>query len=266
MAFLKFLASKMFLRNFFLAVIIIPLFIWILFFFFKIYTHHGQALPVPDYSNKTIQEVSDICEESNLRYEIIDSIFLENKKHGTIVDQNPKPGTMVKQNRTIFLTVNAFNQLKVKMPNVIGGSVRQAKARFEALGFKIGKLIYVQDFARNNILKQQINGKKIEKDVLVEKGSYIDLVVGNGMSNTKTGIPKLIGLSLNEAREVISDAFLNYGKSFYDETVKTYQDSLNAKVWNQYPVYIDGNTLRLGHRVNVYMTVVENKIIIINEK
>lgn len=259
---LKFLVSKMFLKNFFLAVIIVPLAIWILFVFFKIYTHHGQAFPVPDFSNKTIQEVSGICEESDLRYEIIDSIFFENKEHGTIIDQNPKPGTMVKQNRTIFLTINAFYRLKVKMPNVVGGSVRQAKARFEALGLKIGKLIYVQDFARNNILQQQINGEKIEKDALIEKGSYIDMVVGNGMSNTKTGIPKLIGLSLNEAREEITDAFLNYGKSYYDETIETYQDSINAKVWKQYPVYIDGNTLRLGHRVNVYMTVDENKIII----
>lgn len=260
MGFLKFLLSKMFLKNFFLAVIIVPLAIWIIFLVLRIYTHHGKALPVPDFSDKTLVEVSSICDDNDLRFEIIDSIFIENKKRGTIVDQHPKHGTMVKVSRTIFLTINAFNQLKVKMPNVIGGSVRQAKARFEALGLKTGKLIYVEDFARNNILKQQINGKNIERDALIEKGSYIDLVVGNGMSDTKTGIPNLKGLSLNEARDEITDAFLNYGTVYYDETIETYQDSMNAKVWNQYPKYIVGNTLRLGRRVNVYMTVDENKM------
>ncbi len=86
------------------------------------------------------------------------------------------------------------------------------------------------------------------------------------MSNAKTGVPNLIGLSLNEAREEISDAFLNFGKSYYDETVVSFQDSLNAKVWQQYPVYIVGNNLRLGHRVNVYMTINENRIILNSEE
>ncbi len=264
MELLKFLISKVFLKNLLLAIIIVPLVLWLIFVVLKIYTHHGQAFPVPDFSNKTKEEVALICIDKDLRFEIVDSIFLENKKRGTIVDQNPKPGFKVKQNRTIFLTINAFNQLKVKMPNVVGGSARQAKARFEALGLKIGKLIYVQDFARNNILGQHLNGKKIEKDELVEKGSYIDLVVGNGMSNSKTGIPNLVGLTFNEAREDITDAFLNFGKCYYDESIETYQDSMSAKVWRQYPTYVYGKTMRLGQNVNLYLTINVEKLPIEN--
>ncbi|NOZ47466.1 MAG: PASTA domain-containing protein [Chlorobi bacterium] len=265
MSFLKFLISKIFLKNLFLAIISIFLVFWLTFLVLKIYTHHGQKFPVPDFNGKKAQEVNDICEKNDLRFEIIDSIFLENQPKGTIVDQNPKAGVMVKQNRTIFLTINAFNQLKVKMPNVVGGSIRQAKTRFEAVGLKVGRLIYVQDFARNNILKQQIDGKDIKKNTLVERGSYINLVVGNGMSNSKTGMPNLIGLTYKEARDEITDAFLNFNKCYYDETILTFQDSVNAKVWKQYPQYIEDKTVRLGRNVNFWLTLDENKISVIEK-
>lgn len=265
MIFLKFLISKMFLKNLLLAVVIIPLVVALIFLVLKIYTHHGQAFQVPDFSGMSLEEVEQVCEKKDLRFEISDSIFLSSKKRGTIVEQNPGAGFKVKQNRTIFLTINAFNQLKVKMPDVVGGSVRQAKVSFETYGLKIGRLNYTQDRFLNNVLEQKFNGVTIKKGELIEKGSYIDLVVGNGMSGSKTAMPNLINLSLNDARDDISDAFLNLGNSYFDETVEDYQDSMSAKVWRQYPEYVEDFTMRLGRNVNIWLTLDESKIKLIEE-
>ena len=85
------------------------------------------------------------------------------------------------------------------------------------------------------------------------------------MSGNKTGIPNLINLTLDEAREEISDAFLNFGKSYFDETVETYQDSMNARVWRQYPDYIEDMTMSLGRNVNIWLTLDESKIQVVEE-
>jgi len=160
----------------------------------------------------------------------------------------------------VLITINAKNPRKVEMPDIVGVTLRQAKAILDQKGLVIGYLTFVPDIAVNNILEQRFKGKTINPDDLIAKGSKVDLVLGKGMYNEKTGLPLLIGLTQSESRNRLIDASLNLGQVKYDETIKDYKDSLNAMVYSQYPAYSELNSVSFGLRVDIWLTLNEARI------
>ncbi|HCT30132.1 MAG TPA: penicillin-binding protein [Bacteroidales bacterium] len=230
------------------------------FIFLFIFTRHGQSYPVPTFTGLNHDAVEKLAKQYKLRYEITDSVYILTRKPGTIVEQNPPVGTKVKQNRRIFLTINAKNPKKVEMPNIVGVTLRQAKAILDKQGLIVGNLVFVPDIAVNNILEQKFKGKTIEPGKLIAKGSRVDLILGRGMQNERTGLPLLIGLNQSESRSKLIDASLNLGQVKYDETIKDYKDSLNAMVYSQYPAYSESNSISFGSRVDIWLTLNEARI------
>lgn len=222
--------------------------------FLRIYTHHGKTISVPDFKGVMPARAQQIAKHNNLQLQIVDSTFIDYMPKGSIVDQNPRPGTHVKENRTIFITTNAFNRAKVKMPKLVGLSYRQGKATLEMQGLRVGQLIYRPDFAKNNILKQMYNGETITDGTLVEKGSTIDLVLGDGHGNNSTPLPNLIGMNKFEAINELNNAYLNVG-NVYIENAKTANDSMTAKVYKQEPGYFGpGARATLGGRIDIWLS------------
>jgi len=255
MTLLQFLKSKFFLKNLLYAILIAAGLIFIVFLSLRIYTHHGQKIPVPDFRGLTKKEVYKKAEQKKLNIEFIDSVYNNDMPKGTVIEQNPEPDFNVKKGRRIFITLNAFNPEKVKMPNVVGVSHRQAKAVLKNVGLEIGKLIHVPDIAVNNVLKQRFNGKEIEQGELIPKGSKVDLVLGKGLSNEKTTIPDLHEYTLMEAKDRLLRAALNVGAIIYDTSVVEAVDTAQAKVWRQYPVYKENKQIRLGSTVDLWLSV-----------
>ncbi len=176
------------------------------------------------------------------------------------MDQNPPPELQVKKGRTIFLTINAIIPEMTRMPDVVGISLRQARAIIETAGLKIGRLSYVPDIAVNNVLQQKYKGDVIEEGDSIPKGAVIDLVLGRGLSDDKTAAPDLIGLHLNTAIDKITVRYLNLGAIIYDGTVETQEDSLDAFIWKQRPVFDSESLLNLGSAVDIWLTVDSTKL------
>lgn len=252
---LKFLISKLFLKNLLYAIGILIVLFFFSFIILKIYTHHGQAISVPNYTGLTLEEVVKKARKNKFRVEVIDSVFINNLPKGTVIEQNPNPGFKVKANRRIFLTLNAFNPEKVKMPNITGVSLRQADGMLKNAGLEIGKLIFVPDIAVNNVLKQKYNESEILEGELIPKGSKIDLVLGRGLSDKKTPVPNLHLLKLSTAKNLLLRSALNVGAIIYDESVIDLQDTLEAKIWRQYPAYKESELLNLGSTVDMWLSV-----------
>lgn len=260
MKFLKFLTSKVFLKNLSYAVgISIVLFLFILIWL-QIFTHHGHSRPVPDFYGMTQQDARDIALENKLRISVIDSVYNAQVTPGTIVEQNPKAGAKVKKNRRILVVMNALNPEMVVMPGVVGVSIRQAKAILENSGLQVGRLSYVPDLAINNVLKQKCNGVEVAEGDTLPKGAVIDLVLGTGLSNQRTIAPDLTGFQLEKAKGRILSASLNLGAILYDESVQTEEDSVNAFIWKQNPVHDDENLIRLGSPMYLWLTVDSTKL------
>ncbi len=258
MSFLRFLISKTFLKHLLLAIILGCGFVFGTLLFLHLYTRHGKSLAVPDFEGYTIDEVRDITRLKRLRYEVTDSVYLQNKPKGTVVDQNPKPGFRVKKNRCIHLVMNAVAPEEIKMIKVTGISLRAAKAELEMVGLRLGKISYKPYRYPDNVFQQKYKGEYIEPGDPVFKGAKIDLTVGSGGQDQLTKAPDVTGLSLYRAEGAISDALMNHGEYSYDETVESWQDTLKAFVYKQDPE--PGRRVLKGTGMDFYLTIDENKM------
>jgi eukaryotic-like serine/threonine-protein kinase len=252
--FINFLKSRKFLNH--LTIIAGTGIFIILFVIFglRIYTRHGKAYAVPDLRGLTIEEAEMVTRARRLNFKVSDSVYISQEERGRVIDQNPSPNFRVKENRTIFLTINAMNPERVSMPDVTGVSLRQARALIETHGLQVGKLIYIPDLAVNNVLNQQYQGKDIKAGEMVIRGESIDLVIGEGLSSRTTYVPDLIRLRQEEARNRILESSLNVGATLFDGTVKTHNDSLNAFVWRQRPEHSENLQIRLGSDIDLWLT------------
>ena len=255
---------KMFFKHYFIRSILI-LMLAVIFIFWgtlvilRHYTHHGEALTVPNLMGLTLNEAENILKSKKMRWQLSDSVYVTSVKPGAVVSQNPEAGSKVKENRNIFLTMNALMPEKVKMPNVVGVSFRQAKTRLESQGLNVGTRTYVPDIAKDYVLKQLYCDQEIRRGTEILKGSDIDLILGNGLSDEKTPVPSLLGNTFLEAREILTKYSLNLSVPIYDETVITSVDSINAFIYRQRPVSNGEPALQLGSYIDVWMTVDQTK-------
>lgn len=255
MDFLKFLISKRFFKQLGLAIAIALVLLLSALIWLKIYTHHGQAIRVPDLSGLTEEEVGDVITSRNLRFEVVDSVYSQEMPRGTVIKQNPRANSIVKKNRRIFLTMNAVNPEMISMPRLVGLSIRQARLALQNAGLVLGDIQYRPDYAINNVLQQMHADSVISEGTSIRKSDVIDLVLGMGLSSKTTRIPDLIGLGLETATEVITDYFLNTGAVTYGDSIANEEDSANAFVWRQYPDFDEFGRLNMGMEVDIWLTI-----------
>ena len=228
--------------------------------FLNLFTRHGRELVVPDFSNLTVLEAEHLARKSHLRVAVTDSVFLKRMKKGAVYRQSPLPGSHVKKDKRITLTINANIGKMVTMPDLVGLSMRQAKAELLSRGLVLGKLVYVQDMATNNVLKQIRGEEEIMPGTMIESETVIDLVVGLNGYDATTYVPDVKGLKRMSAVDAIHDSSLNIRELRFDESVVDYDDSLNAMVWRQTPEPSDSVSVAMGSDVVLYLTLDEHKI------
>jgi beta-lactam-binding protein with PASTA domain len=256
----RFILSKEFLKHLVIAAVGIIVLVSSAFIILDIYTNHGESMPLPDFRKLTLEEAQEIAKKHDLQLEVTDSVFQDNWPKATVVKQNPEPEFHVKEERTIFLTMNATNPERVKMPNVVGVSHRHAKAILNNSSLEIGKLVHVPDIAVNNVLKQKYKGDVIKPGTMVPKGTEITLVLGKRVANQKSEIPNLINHTAEKAKNEILESAMNVGVTTYDESIKNKEDSSEAKVWKQYPDYRENRKIQLGSYIDIWLTVDSTKL------
>lgn len=228
--------------------------------FLNLVTKHGQELMVPDFSNMTVAEAEAAAAQAGMRVEVTDSVFAKRMRKGAVRDQNPAPGSKVKEGRRISLTINALNSKKVTMPDLVGLSMRQAIAELQSRGLVLGKLIYVEDMATNNVLRQLKGNREIAPGNTIETDTVIDLVLGlNPDTDASTYIPDVIGKRYMTAVDAVQKQSLNIRTLKFDDSVKDYEDSLNAVVYRQSPEPSE-ETVSLGNDVSLYLTIKPERI------
>ena len=225
----------------------------------RLITRHNKEIIVPDFTDLSVADAKIVAKRYDIRTEVVDSVFVKRFERGHVFSQNPAPGSKVKKDRTIKLTINSTMPKTVKMPNLIGYSLRQAKTEILAAGLTVGRLSYREDMATNNVLDQFIGGQYVAPGREVEAESPVDLLLGLAPGENETYIPYLIGFTLPVARDNIFENSLNLGNVSYDETVHNYQDTLNAVVYQQTPAYRAGSA-PMGTAIHLKMTVSQAKI------
>lgn len=183
MSLLKFVTSKVFLKQIVLAVVVLVILVFFVLRFLKYSTNHGDFVEVPELKGKTLELVQIEINDNDLQMVVQDSANYNPKyPKYSVIDQKPEAGSLVKEDRKIYLTLNPSGYRKVAVPLIIRRTLRQAKPTLEALGFEVGNISYVNDIGKDEVLAVKYKGKTIEAGTLLEKTSKIDLVLGNGKS------------------------------------------------------------------------------------
>ena len=247
------------LRNIVMAVCLGIILYFVVNLCLNIYTRHGQKFIVPTMIGHTIDEARTMGTEGELQLEVIDSLYMPKQKPGVILDQSPKPGMGVKSGRRVFLTINASRPRMEVIPYVTGYSLRQAKNMLETRGFEIEKLVYRSDMATNNVLDEMYLGKSITEGSRTEAelGSGITLVVGVNQSSPLPRIPKVIGLTLREAKSRLWEVGLNLGRVRYDSGIAD-ADMDDARVYRQEPN--QQSRTDYGGKISLWLTLDTQKI------
>jgi len=256
----KFLRSRKFLLHLALAILLIIALVFLTLQALKIYTRHGQSNPVPDFYGLNQPEAQATAKQYDLQVEIVDSLFMSEADPGVVVDQLPEAGSRVKENRTIFLTVNSTRPEQVRLPQLTDISFRQARVLVENSGLEIGNISYRPSEYNDLVLEIQKNSVELFAGQKLPKGSSIDLIVGREHGNQVTDLPNLLGLSIPEAKETLTDAMLNTGVIIYDESILSAEDSTSAMVWKQQPNPQVTASATLGSSVDLWVTVDQLKI------
>ena len=256
----KFLRSRKFLFHLALAILLIVALMFLTLQALKLYTRHGQSNPVPDFYGLTQTEAKATAQQYDLRIEIVDSLYMSEADPGAVVDQLPGAGSRVKENRTIFLTINSSRPEQVTLPQLTDISFRQAQVLIENSGLEIGNISYRPSEYNDLVLEVQKDSVQLGAGQRLPKGSEIDLIVGREHGNQVTDLPNLLGLTIPEAKETLTDAMLNTGVIIYDESIISAEDSTSAMVWKQKPNPLVTATATLGSSVDLWVTVDQLKI------
>ncbi|MCL2326999.1 MAG: PASTA domain-containing protein [Bacteroidetes bacterium] len=221
------------------------------------YTNHGVRIEVPDFSNLSITEAQALAEQKNINLVIADTVFDETKKGNIVVATKPSAGGFVKEERTIYATINSGTPLMVRLPKLTNMSLRQAQINLENAGLMVGDIDYVPGRANDYVLEAKFRNKPILAGTKVPKRSRISLVVekgdgsGGGSFAQDYVVPNLIGQTYNVASRTIFNLGADVNAIFDSRyTYRTSADSLNAIVWKQSPA---ADSLSSAGTITIYL-------------
>lgn len=144
------------------------------------YTRHNEAVVVPDVKGLGVEEAAEFFKNNNLRYNVIDSVYSKDVKPGAIVELLPKAGSKVKEDRIVFLTVNAMTSQMAVIPEVEDLSFRQAYAILRARGFENVEIKYVPGDYKDLALGVELRGRALHKGDHAPLTAPLVLLVSSG--------------------------------------------------------------------------------------
>ena len=195
--------KKSFLFN--LGIVLLLCVVLYMLFFTTLHwvTRHGEEIKIPDIRGKEM--TAAIAQLKALHFEVnIDSTYEPEAKPLSVLKQVPDTGSIVKQERTVFLTVNMLNPPHIPMPNLVNLSYRSAEMLLRNNKLKIGDTSYKPDIAGGAILEQNYKGQPLRPGEMIAQGSRVDLVIGNGLGNTEFEVPDLSGYSVDDAMNTLN--------------------------------------------------------------
>ena len=145
----------------------------------------GKSFILPDVLNKEIYEAFDILEKENINLKV-QTHYFSNFPLGTVVNQEPKGGVKIKEGRTVYLVINAPEQIILNMPDITGMKYEEAiniisnEVISKLPNIIINDIIELQDETNeNNIVLSQIP----KADEIIKNNMEITLTVNKKNEN-----------------------------------------------------------------------------------
>ncbi len=218
-----------------------------------LYTRHNASVITPDLTGLTIDEINLISNIDDFNICVIDSVFDDDSRPGSVISQDPLPLTKVKPNRNVYVILVSYQPEKVLLPELRDLSLRHSLSLLETYGLQVGNIKYVPDIAENAVLDYSIDGVRIKGNEIILKKSKIDLVVGKSITGGDEYLPFMIGMSRYDAIGYLKQNGYYNVSEIFDGT----SDSTNAVVYSQIPEYAPN--MKITSDVNIILTYKSSK-------
>lgn len=181
MSLFKFLTSRTFFIQAFLALAIVVGFTFLVIQFLDFRTNHGQEIKVPDLSKMKLEIAEEKLNELDLEVFLLDTVeFNADFPPFTILEQDPKAGSFVKDGRKVYVKLNAGEFTDITIPEFKDKTFRQISSTIKSLTLKEGKITYKPHIAKDVVLQIYQNGRRLRAGDKVKKNSTLDFVLGDG--------------------------------------------------------------------------------------
>jgi serine/threonine-protein kinase len=164
------------------------------------YKPKSELVAIPDVTQKSLVDAKATLTGAGFVVGTVTPVESAEVAEGAVISQDPAAASMGKQGTAVNLTVS-LGKGKVTVPNVVGQTGDDAKAALTApdLAFVVTETMEPNDTVPI--------GKVIRTDPaadnVVDKGSAITVIVSSGP--TQVAVPPLIGLTENQARNLLMD-------------------------------------------------------------
>jgi len=207
--------------------------------------HFKATVSIPELIKLTPEDAKKKIEDLNLIC-VIDSSgeYSPDVTAGLIVKQRPSQNTKVKEGRRIWLTISKGLR-SVKVPNIIGTSVRQAEIILQRAGLKMGELVKIK---KPGIPEGVVFNVQPTINKEIEINSNVTVMVSSGYHPGHATIKNLIGMSLTKAKKWIIQSEMVLGKiEFLNE-----ENKLPNTVLSQNP--ISGEPILKNQPINLVVS------------
>ncbi len=153
-----------------------------------VYTHHGEAIEVPDLRQKSFKDAQHILRGLGLDVTVSDTGYVKTLSPDCILEQTPEPGARVKSGRMVTVIVNAAHSPMITLPDIIdNSSLREAMAKLSAMGFKVGKPEYIPG-ERDWVYGVTVRGRQVVAGDRISVDDVVTVQAGSGIRDESDSI------------------------------------------------------------------------------
>lgn len=189
---------------------IILIFDWIIM---PSYVRQDKTLIVTDITGKNLNRALIELETEGYKGVVYDTVYTADVNPQTVVDQYPVAGAKVKPGRTIRLKISRSEKLII-VPNLVGQSRRSVEISLQQIGLRIDT-VYTEfnpDYPKGTVAWQfPKSGDHIKK------GMGLQITVSQGLPPDFFQVPQLFGMSMQNAKDLLTKARLKVGKISYQQ-------------------------------------------------
>jgi beta-lactam-binding protein with PASTA domain len=251
----RFITGKPLWINILFALVLVFIILFLFLLSLDFFTRHGKTLSIPAVMNMPLAQAEKVLTDQGFDIVIQDSIYSDSAAPLSVLRQFPDADAVVKENRTVYLTINRAIAPAIDMPNLEGMSYRTAVLVLKQYGLKLKDTVFRSDFAKNSVLEQQYEGDRIKPGTKINMGSGIVLVLGSGLGQDEFNVPDLFSLTYSEATMMLQSTGLTVGAVVPDPDVT---DPNNGFVYRQNPERLTYdrrlNRIRPGQTIDLWLS------------
>ncbi|MEO2160011.1 MAG: PASTA domain-containing protein [bacterium] len=189
---------------------IILIFDW---FIMPSYVRQDKTLIVTDITGKNLNRALIELETEGYKGVVYDTVYTADVNPQTVVDQYPVAGAKVKPGRTIRLKISRSEKLII-VPNLVGQSRRSVEISLQQIGLRIDT-VYTEfnpDYPKGTVAWQFPKSGDY-----IKKGMGLRITVSQGLPPDFFQVPQLFGMSMQNAKDLLTKARLKVGKISYQQ-------------------------------------------------